>query len=97
MNQAELINKIAANVANTGTSKADIKFVLNALGDVTHAELSKGGDVTIPGIGKLTVKKTEARTGRNPRTGESVEIPEKRKPVFTSAKALKDAVNEPHH
>ncbi len=92
MNQEKLINEIASKAANTGTSKAAIKIVLNALGDVTHAELKKGGDVTIPGIGKLTVKKTEARTGRNPRTGASVEIPAKRKPVFAAAKALKDSV-----
>lgn len=93
MNQEKLINEISSHVANTGTSKSAIKFVLNALSDVIHAELKKGGDATIPGIGKLTVKKTDARTGRNPRTGESVEIPAKRKPVFAAAKALKDAVN----
>jgi DNA-binding protein HU-beta len=97
MNQAELFNEIAANVANFGTPKIHVKNVLDALAKVAKAELGKGGEVTIPGIGKLTVKKTAARTGRNPRTGESVEIPAKNKPVFTAIKALKDAVNEPQH
>lgn len=93
MNQQQLINNIAGYSANLGVSKTAVKTVMDSLGIVVRNELKKGGEVTIPGIGKLTVKKTDARTGRNPRTGEPVEIPVKRKPVFTAAKALKDSVN----
>jgi DNA-binding protein HU-beta len=92
MNQQQLINEIAAHTANDGIAKTAVKAVLDALAHTTQAELKKGGEITLPGIGKLTVKKTTARTGRNPRTGDPVEIPAKNKPVFTAAKALKDSV-----
>ncbi|MEW6562724.1 MAG: HU family DNA-binding protein [Pseudomonadota bacterium] len=93
MNQAQLIDEIAANTANTGTSKATVKFVLDAMSEVTHAELKKGGEVTLPGIGKLHVEHKEARKGRNPSTGAEIDIPAKSVPKFSAAKALKDAVN----
>lgn len=94
MNQAQLINEIAAQAANDGVSKATVKHVLDAQAKVVARELQKGegAEVTLPGIGKLTVKQTTARTGRNPRTGDPVDIPAKTKPVFTAAKALKDSV-----
>lgn len=92
MNQAELINEIAAHTSNTGTSKAAIKFVLDAQADIAHAELKKGGEVTLPGLGKLTVKTSAARKGRNPANGAAMDIPAKTKPHFSAAKALKDAV-----
>ncbi len=88
MNQKELIAAIAAH----GHEKKTVDAILVALGTVTYAELQKGGEVTLPGIGKIALKHREARTGRNPRTGEAVEIAAKRVPDFTAAKALKDAV-----
>lgn len=93
MTKQDLINAIAAHTANTGTSKATINFVLDALGEVAHTELKKGGEVTLPGIGKLSVKYVAARKGHNPATGAAVDIPAKKKPHFSAAKALKDAVN----
>ncbi len=93
MNQAELINAIAANISNTGTSKAAIKFVLDAQAEVAQAELKRGNEVTLPGLGKLFVKETAARKGRNPATGAEIDIPAKKAPKFSAAKALKDAVN----
>jgi DNA-binding protein HU-beta len=92
MNQAELINAIAAHHTNTGVSKAAIKFMLEAQGEITQTELSTGNDVTLPGIGKLTVETRSARTGRNPKTGAEIAIAEKRVPKFSASKALKDAV-----
>lgn len=92
MNQAELVNAISANIANTGTSKAAIKFVLDAQAEVAQAALQKGGEVTLPGLGKLSVKTSAARKGRNPATGAEMDIPAKTKPHFSAAKALKDAV-----
>lgn len=93
MNQAELINAIAAHHSNTGTSKAAIKFVLDALADIAQLVLKKGDEITLPGIGKLTVKTSAARKGRNPATGTEMDIPAKNVPKFSAAKALKDAVN----
>lgn len=92
MNQADLINKISANATNEGVSKATIKWVLDQQGLAAQDELAKGGEVTLPGIGKLTVKTSAARKGRNPSTGAEIDIPAKTKPHFSAAKALKDAV-----
>lgn len=92
MNQQQLIDEIAAHNSNTGTSKATIKFVMDALSDVAHKELKKGGEITLPGFGKFTVNKRAARIGRNPKTGAEIKIKAKKVPKFSAAKALKDAV-----
>ena len=55
-----------------------------------ETEFKDGGSVALPGIGKLYVKATKARKGRNPRTGAAVEIPAGRRVSFTTAKGLKD-------
>lgn len=89
MKQDELISKVAAEA---GISKADAERALKAVGAVVHVELGTGGEVTMPGIGKLGVSIRAARTGRNPRTGDKMEIPAKKVPHFSAAKALKDAV-----
>lgn len=73
-------------------TQAKAKEVLEGiLADITDA-LSKGDEVTLSGFGKFTVKATAARKGRNPRTGEPVDIPAKKKVSFTPQKALKEAV-----
>lgn len=92
MNQAELLHEIAAHVGNEGVSKTAIKFVMDAQAAITQLELKKGGEITLPGIGKLTVKTSAARKGRNPATGAEIDIPAKQKPHFSAAKVLKDAV-----
>lgn len=92
MNQADLINAISAHHANTGVSKAAIKFVLEAQGEIAQTELSNGNEVTLPGIGKFTTDLRAARIGRNPKTGEQIAIAEKRVPKFGASKVLKDAV-----
>lgn len=60
--------------------------------DVAAAELLGDGEVPLPGIGKLKAKKTAARKGRNPRTGESVDIPAGKKVRFVACKELKEAL-----
>lgn len=92
MNQADLINAISEHHSNTGVSKAAIKFVLEAQGEIVQKKLANDGDVTLPGLGKLSVANKAARKGRNPKTGEEMDIPAKRVPKFSAAKALKDAV-----
>jgi DNA-binding protein HU-beta len=90
MNKKELI----AAIKPANASAAATESVIDALGIVVAEQLAKGGEVTLPGIGKLSVKTSAARKGRNPATGEEMDIPAKRKPAFTAAKALKDAVAE---
>lgn len=95
MNQAQLIDAINSEVTrhyDAGVSKTVIEAVLKTAGDVIHAELQQGGEVTLPGLGKLSVTDKAPRKGRNPSTGEEIDIPAKRVPKFSAAKALKDAV-----
>lgn len=92
MNKAELIDALAEKHAGEVLSKAGFNRVLDTLGEITQEALADGDEVTLPGIGKLTVKAKAARVGRNPRTGEAVEVPARYVPKFSAAKALKDAV-----
>lgn len=90
MNKQDLINEIAAR---TDLSKVQATQAVDALGDIAQHQLTQpGAELTLPGIGKLKAVRKEARTGRNPSTGEEIEIPAKTAVKFTAAKALKDAV-----
>ena len=89
MKQNELVSAIAAK---NGLPKVGIENTLKLLGEVVQLALGAGDDVTLPGIGKLSVKANAARTGRNPRTGVEVAIPAKNSPKFSASKSLKDAV-----
>ena len=91
MNQSELISKVASI---SGESRKAVEAVLKTTADVIAAELFEGGEVALPGLGKIGVKQREARTGRNPKTGEAIAIPAKRAPRFSASKALKDAVSQ---
>lgn len=89
MNKAELILKVAAI---SGESKKTVESVLETASDVITAALKEGGEAVLPGLGKLNVKARAAKKGRNPKTGEEIDIPAKRVPHFAAAKALKEAV-----
>jgi len=89
MNQSELIAKVASI---SGESRKATEAVLKTAADVVGAELNEGGEVTLPGIGKLHAKDKAARKGRNPKTGEALTISARRVPVFSASKTLKDAV-----
>lgn len=89
MNQSELIIKTAQI---SGVPKTAVEHALKVAGDVIVAALTEGGEATIPGLGKLVVKDTPARVGRNLRTGEPLNIPAHKTVKFRAAKALKDAV-----
>ena len=69
-----------------------VEAVLETLGDVAAAELLGGGELPLPGIGKLKSRDVAARKGRNPRTGEILEIPAGKKVVFMPSKELKEAL-----
>ena len=89
MNKQELISKIAEK---TSISKKDAAAALTALTATITEELKSGEKVAIPSLGTFEVRERAARTGKNPRTGEAVEIAAKKLPAFKAAKALKDAV-----
>ncbi len=89
MNKAELVNAVAAA---TDVSKKDTEAVIAAVLDAITGALKEGEKVQLVGFGSFEVKARAARTGRNPRTGEDVEIPASIVPVFKAGKALKDAV-----
>lgn len=89
MNKTELIAAIAAKAE---LSKKDAEKALNAAIDSITAALVEGDKVTLVGFGSFETKTREARTGRNPRTGENIEIAASRTPAFKAGKALKDKV-----
>ena len=89
MTKPELVNKIAEK---SNLSKKDAAAALTALTDVITEALKAEGKLAIPSLGTFQVKEHAARTGHNPRTGETVEIAAKRVPAFKAAKALKDAI-----
>ena len=90
MNKGELIDAVAASA---GLSRADAtKAVDGVLDNITKA-LAGGNGVSLVGFGTFSVKQRAARTGRNPRTGEPIQIAASKVPGFKAGKALKDAVN----
>ena len=89
MTKPELVNKIAEK---SNLSKKDAAAALTALTDVITEALKAEGKLAIPSLGTFEIKERAARTGHNPRTGETVEIAAKRVPAFKPAKALKDAI-----
>ena len=91
MNKTELIT---ASAQKAGVTKKDAERVLNAAVDTITASLVKGDKVALSGFGIFEVRDREARTGRNPHTKETVEIPATRVPAFKASKALKDAVKK---
>lgn len=92
MNQSQLVDAISSSATNQGVSKTAIKFVLDELTKKVQSELKKGGDVTLPGLVKFSAVNKPARTGRNPSTGASLQIPAKTVPKVAVLKQLKDAL-----
>ncbi|MBQ7341334.1 MAG: HU family DNA-binding protein [Oscillospiraceae bacterium] len=89
MNKTELI---AAVAANTGLTKKDAERAVSATFEAITASLTKGDKVQVSGFGIFEVKAREARTGRNPRTKETIQIPATRLPAFKASKTLKDII-----
>ncbi|WKD50849.1 HU family DNA-binding protein [Microbulbifer spongiae] len=90
MNKSELIEAIAASA---DIPKAAAGRALEAIVDSITDALKKGDQVALVGFGTFVVKERAARTGRNPRTGDPIEIAAAKIPSFKAGKALKDAVN----
>jgi len=84
---------MAAVSTSAGLSKADSTRCVETIVDTITNALKRGEEVRIVGFGTFSVTHRKATTGRNPRTGESIQIPASRRPKFSVGKALKDAVN----
>ncbi|MBN9453239.1 MAG: HU family DNA-binding protein [Bosea sp.] len=89
MTKNELIQAIADD---SGKSKSDVATVLASLGRAVGGALQHGGELTMPGIGKLSTTKRPARTARNPSTGATIDVPAKTVVKFKVTKDLADAV-----
>ncbi len=90
MNKTELAAEMAKKA---GISKKDAEAALKAFTETVTKTLKKGGKVQLVGFGTFEVTKRSARTGRNPRTGETMKIKASKAPKFKAGKALKDALN----
>ncbi|ABM61386.1 HU family DNA-binding protein [Halorhodospira halophila] len=90
MNKSELIEAVADSA---DLSKAAAARAVDAMVESVTDALREGDQVTLVGFGTFTVRERAARTGRNPRTGESIDIPASKVPGFKPGKALKDAIN----
>ena len=87
-------NNLVASVANdSGLSKADAAKAVDSVFDTISGALSSGSDIRLVGFGTFSVAQRRASEGRNPRTGEKIQIPASKQPKFKAGKALKDAVN----
>ncbi|HHJ17870.1 MAG TPA: HU family DNA-binding protein [Gammaproteobacteria bacterium] len=90
MNKAELIEAVASSA---DLSKADATRAVDAVVDNITETLRKGDSVTLVGFGTFEVRSRAARAGRNPQTGETIQIKASKAPAFKAGKAFKDAVN----
>jgi DNA-binding protein HU-beta len=92
MNVIEIADKISASHE---MPKKQAKEIVEAVFDAVSESAVKGEDVSIPGFGKFKVSAREARTGRNPATGETIQIAASKKLAFSPAKQVKDKLNPP--
>ena len=90
MNKNDLISAVTST---SGTSKADAAKAVDAVCNVITNALSRGEEVRLTGFGSFSVANRSARVGRNPRTGEPINIPASKQPKFKAGKQLKGAVN----
>ncbi|OPY58867.1 MAG: DNA-binding protein HU [Pelotomaculum sp. PtaU1.Bin035] len=91
MNKAELISNVAEK---TELTKKDSEKAVGAVLDTINEALSKGDKVQLVGFGTFEIRERAARKGRNPQTGEEINIEAARVPVFKAGKALRDSVDK---
>jgi len=84
---------VAAVADNAGLTKADASKAVDGVFDAITAALKQGTEVRIVGFGTFAVASRKATTGRNPRTGETINIAASKQPKFKAGKGLKDAIN----
>ena len=91
MNTSDIIDRVAAT--DDKLTKAQAKQIVDGVFAAIRDAAISGEEVSVPGFGKFKVQNKPARTGRNPQTGEAVQVAASKKVSFQPAKALKDAVN----
>lgn len=91
MIRSELVQKIAEE--NPHLYQRDVERIVSTVFEEIIAAMSRGDRVELRGFGAFSVKRRDARTGRNPRTGESVQVEEKHVPFFKTGKLLRDRLN----
>lgn len=91
MIRSELIQKIADE--NPHLYQRDVERIVNTIFDEVTGAMARGDRVELRGFGAFSVKERDARTGRNPRTGETVEVEQKHVPFFKTGKLLRDRLN----
>ena len=91
MIRSELIQKIADE--NPHLYQRDVERIVNTVFDEVTGAMARGDRVELRGFGAFSVKKRDARIGRNPRTGETVKVEEKHVPFFKTGKLLRDRLN----
>jgi DNA-binding protein HU-beta len=89
MTKAQLMTALAEK---TGLSKKEVEGFMGSLTEMAYKEAKANGEFTLPGFGKLVLVDRKARMGRNPATGEQIQIPAKRVVKFRVSKAAKDGI-----
>ena len=90
MNKNDLVSAVATS---TGISKSEGATVIDSMLNSIASALKDGGEVRLPGFGTFSVAHRKASEGRNPRTGEPIQIPASKLPKFKAGKTLKEALN----
>ena len=93
MTKSELVQRLAE--ANPHLYQRDIEGMVTAIFDKIAVALTQGDRIELRGFGAFSVKRRDARLGRNPRTGDSVQVAEKHIPFFKTGKQLRDRLNQP--
>ena len=93
MTKSELVQRLAE--ANPHLYQRDVEGLVTAIFDEITGALARGDRVELRGFGAFSVKRRDARMGRNPRTGDAVEVAEKHIPFFKTGKQLRDRLNHP--
>ncbi|HAJ02003.1 MAG TPA: integration host factor subunit beta [Brevundimonas sp.] len=91
MIRSELLQKLASD--NPELRAQEVEQVVDIFFDEIAQRLAEGGRVELRGFGAFSTREREARTGRNPRTGEAVDVPAKRVPYFKPGKEMRNALN----
>jgi DNA-binding protein HU-beta len=89
MTKSQMLSALAEK---SGMSKKDVGMLIETMVNMAYSEVKKNGEFTIPGIGKLVKQHRKARMGRNPATGQEIQIPAKTVCKFRVAKAAKDSI-----
>ncbi len=91
MTRSDLVQKLAEK--NPHLMQKDVERIVNTIFDEITVALARGDRVELRGFGAFSIKKREARSGRNPRTGQTVSVAEKIVPFFKTGKQLRDRLN----